>query len=113
MKTITQNQTSSTLFFRLLSASTLSLSLLFAANIQAKTEAQELRLVDLCETVQADKPHELRRKMKNLYISPRKIMADLKCNGMDPLEFASISGSEKVVNYLNKHTNHDQMLTKK
>lgn len=113
MKTNTQNQTKPSLSSRVLITTALSLSLLYTANTQANSDAEEKWLVDLCEAVQADKPQELRRKMRNLYITPRKIMADLKCNGMDPLEFASISGSEKVVNYLNKHTNHDQMLTKK
>lgn len=113
MNTTTPKQTKSTQFTTFIAMSALSLSLLFTANIQAKDSAHENRLIDLCEAVQADRPYDLRRKMKNLYISPRKIIADLKCNGMDPLEFARISGSENTLNYLSKHTKRDTMLTRK
>lgn len=113
MNISTHNLTKAILSSSFLAMSTLLLSLLFAANVQAKSDLHDEKLIKVCEAIQADKMHDLRRRMKDLYTTPRKIIADLKCNGMDPLEFASLSGAKNTVNYLNKHTKRDSMLTKK
>ena len=95
---------------RVLALLAFSACLFMTLSTQAKMDkAQEARLVKTCEAIQNDATHDLRRMVKVLHTTPRKIISGLKCNGMDPLEFAKISGSDQTLAFLHRYTTRDNV----
>ncbi|WP_395339332.1 DUF3718 domain-containing protein [Ningiella sp. W23] len=90
-----------------------ALSLPGHAKDQNNMSEHDKNLVKVCEDIRADKKVGLRQKIKALRTTPITLIKDLKCNGMDPITFAELHESNRIVSYLNQHAKPSDLLSKK
>ncbi|WP_100644063.1 DUF3718 domain-containing protein [Alteromonas facilis] len=70
--------------------------------------------VRLCENIKYSSKFELRRILKRYRLSVRTINEKLVCNGLTPIEFASLNSNNETLALLNKDkTNSSLAMVKK
>lgn len=78
----------------------LALGISAQANAASYTSAQNAKLVDVCIAAKSDREIKLRQAVRNANLSFQQVAEEVKCNGVNPIEFAYQNQAYKTANLL-------------